>query len=66
MRCPYSNICSDANTKCGTCMHNEKRSYYVEYHEYPGDKSPVLPSGDDLSSPNSSGNTTFEPLPFSL
>ena len=60
MRCPYSNICSDVDTKCGTCMNNEKRSYYVEYHEYPEEKCTDVPDeiGDDLRFTSSCGNTT--------
>ncbi len=38
MSCLYLNRCSDEGVKCGTCMHSEKKSHYVEYHEYPPEK----------------------------
>ena len=34
--CPYADKCIDeGGSKCVTCMHNEKRSYYRHYDPYP-------------------------------
>ena len=40
VKCPYSEKCSDYSKLCGSCKHNEKRSYYeptypVAYSYYP-------------------------------
>ncbi len=61
MSCPYTDKCSDEDIKCATCMHSEKRSHYVEYHEYPDDKELGtdlrFPTGDNIAVPQPSGAT---------
>jgi len=34
MKCPYSEICTDKDTKCSSCRHSPKRSYYEPVDTY--------------------------------